>query len=69
MAWRNEKSFKVVLIRAAFIVLAVELLTGVLLAYADMPGLVQTAHLIFATVLFGLLWVSILRFRTKGITT
>ena len=69
MAWRNEKSFKVVLIRAAFIVLAVELLSGVLLAYADMPGLVQTAHLIFATVLFGLLWVSILRFRTKGITT
>jgi cytochrome c oxidase assembly protein subunit 15 len=55
MFWKNEKGIKYAKIRWAFGLLALELITGVLLAYADMPGLVQTSHLIFASVLFGLL--------------
>ncbi|MFM6935791.1 MAG: COX15/CtaA family protein [Flavobacteriales bacterium] len=63
MFWKNEKGQKYVKIRWAFVLLALELITGVLLAYADMPGLVQTSHLIFASVLFGLLLYS--SFETK----
>jgi cytochrome c oxidase assembly protein subunit 15 len=55
MFWKNEKGVKYTKIRWATGLLALELITGVLLAYADMPGLVQTSHLIFASVLFGLL--------------
>jgi cytochrome c oxidase assembly protein subunit 15 len=55
MFWKNEKGIKYMKIRWATGLLALELITGVLLAYADMPGLVQTSHLIFASVLFGLL--------------
>jgi cytochrome c oxidase assembly protein subunit 15 len=55
MFWKNEKGIKYAKIRWATGLLALELITGVLLAYADMPGLVQTSHLIFASVLFGLL--------------
>lgn len=55
MFWKNEKGIKYMKIRWATGLLAMELITGVLLAYADMPGLVQTSHLIFASVLFGLL--------------
>jgi cytochrome c oxidase assembly protein subunit 15 len=56
IAWKNEKSEKYNSIRLAFAVLGVELITGVLLAYANMPGLVQTAHLVFASILLGVLW-------------
>jgi cytochrome c oxidase assembly protein subunit 15 len=69
MAWKNELSDKIKLIRGAFLILVIELVSGVLLAYADMPGLVQTAHLVFATLLFGLLWIAILRFKSNAITT
>jgi len=55
MFWKNEKGLKYPKIRWAFVLLVLELISGVLLAYADMPGLVQTSHLIFASVLFGLL--------------
>ena len=55
MFWKNEKGIKYAKIRWATALLALELITGVLLAYAEMPGLVQTSHLIFASVLFGLL--------------
>ena len=55
MFWKNEKGIQYMKIRWATGLLALELITGVLLAYADMPGLVQTSHLIFASVLFGLL--------------
>lgn len=65
MTYRNESHYKIKLIRAAMIVLIIELISGVLLAYADMPGLVQTSHLIFASVLFGVLWMGVLRVK-KG---
>jgi cytochrome c oxidase assembly protein subunit 15 len=63
MAWKNESLSKYTFIRAAILVLALELLSGVLLAYADMPGLVQTSHLIFATIIFGILTMGIFRGR------
>lgn len=59
--WLNYKGPKERIVYTAFIVLAVELLSGVLLAYADMPGLVQTSHLIFATILFGVLFMATMR--------
>jgi cytochrome c oxidase assembly protein subunit 15 len=49
--WQNRKVWHYGRINVAFYVLALELSTGVALAYADMPGLVQTAHLVFATIL------------------
>jgi cytochrome c oxidase assembly protein subunit 15 len=44
--------------------LALELISGVLLAYANMPGLIQTSHLIFATILFGILTMLIFRIKS-----
>jgi hypothetical protein len=43
------------------------LISGVLLAYADMPGLVQTAHLLFATILFGQLLYLIFKLRVQRV--
>ena len=61
IAWRNEKKDKLWMIRIIYTILAIELFSGVLLAYADLPGFVQIAHLVFASILFGLLWMSLLR--------
>jgi len=63
LAFRNEKQFRIGQIRWSFIVLALGLISGVLLAYADMPGLVQTSHLLFASILFGQLFYLILNIR------
>lgn len=63
MVWRNEKEAKLGMIRSAFIILALELTSGVLLAYADMPGLIQTSHLVFAAILFGILMMLVFRMR------
>ncbi len=53
--WQNRKKWHYARINTAFYLLAAELITGVALAYADMPGLVQTAHLVFASMLFAVL--------------
>jgi hypothetical protein len=37
-----------------------------LLAYAKMPGLVQTSHLIFATILFGILTMGVIRGKSMA---
>ena len=50
-------------IRYAFVLLAIELISGVLLAHVDMPGLVRTVHLLFASMLFGVPWMFLLRVR------
>jgi len=63
VGWKNEKSDKLSIIRWALGILSVELLAGVCLAYFDLPGLVQTAHLLFATVLLGILGMGIYRFK------
>ncbi len=64
MVWKNEKMQKHWIIRSAFVLLVFELIGGVLLAYANMPGLVQTSHLVFAAVLFGILTMLIFRLRS-----
>lgn len=53
--WQNRKKWHYSRINVAFYLLAAELCSGVALAYADMPGLVQTAHLVFATILLAVL--------------
>ena len=53
--WQNRKKWHYARINVAFYLLAAELFTGVALAYADMPGLVQTVHLVFASVLLAVL--------------
>jgi cytochrome c oxidase assembly protein subunit 15 len=63
MFWMNEQTTKYSIIRWTFIILALELLSGVLLAYVDMPGLVRTSHLIFASVLFGMLLFSVFQLK------
>ncbi|MEJ6583515.1 MAG: COX15/CtaA family protein [Crocinitomicaceae bacterium] len=64
IAWKNEQHQKLNSIRAVFLILCLELLSGILLAHIDMPGLVQTSHLIFATILFGILTMLVFRSRT-----
>lgn len=67
MLWKNEQQQKHWIVRTAFIILALELISGILLAYANMPGLVQTSHLVFATILFGILTMLIFRLRTTNL--
>ncbi len=65
MAYFNYKSEKNKVITLMFWSLAIELFSGVLLAYVDMPGLVRTAHLFFSTIIFGGFWFLILSFFNK----
>jgi hypothetical protein len=46
--------------------LGIELTSGVLLAYANMPGLIQTSHLIFAAILFGILTMLVFRLNASN---
>jgi cytochrome c oxidase assembly protein subunit 15 len=64
LVWKNEKMKKYWIVRSAFIVLGIELTSGVLLAYANMPGLIQTSHLIFAAILFGILTMLVFRLQS-----
>jgi cytochrome c oxidase assembly protein subunit 15 len=69
MTWLNFKTDRLNAIYLAFALLSLELIGGVLLAYADMPGLVQVSHLFFAAVLFGVLSMLFIRMRPmKGIS-
>jgi len=63
IAWKNECGQKLKILRTSYVLLALELISGILLAYANMPGLVQTSHLIFATILLGTLGMTVLRVR------
>ncbi len=65
VAFINERGAKHKALRATYIILALELLSGVLLANADMPGLIQTSHLIFATIIFGILTMVVIRGRRE----
>lgn len=65
MFWMKRKVKALRIIHTAFVVLAIELLSGVLLAHFDMPGLVQTAHLLFASALFGILLMALFRLKTR----
>lgn len=65
MFWIKRKVKELRIIHSAFIVLVIELLSGVLLAHFEMPGLVQTAHLLFAAALFGILLMALFRLKTR----
>lgn len=64
MFWvkRNMRNLRI--IHWIFIFLVIELTSGVLLAHFNMPGLVQTAHLLFACVIFGLLTMAAFRMKS-----
>jgi len=64
LAWKNEQLQKLRPIRWLFVILGIELASGVLLAYANMPGIVQISHLVFATILFGIFVMLIFRMRS-----
>jgi cytochrome c oxidase assembly protein subunit 15 len=70
LVFLNYKTDRVKSIYWAFLVLAIELLGGILLAYADMPGFVQVSHLLCAVVLFGILFMQFIRLRplSKSLT-
>lgn len=68
MTWQNEKTTKYAPIRWITGLLAAELLSGILLAHVDMPAFVQTLHLIFASVMFGILTLMVFRSRVTKIT-
>lgn len=63
--WFNEKGKQYSAVRLSFFVLAMELFSGVLLAHVDMPGLVRTAHLLFASIMFGALCWLLLQARAE----
>lgn len=69
IAFNNERTYKYGPIRWVFALLVIELISGVMLAYADMPGLVQTSHLLFASVIFGLLLMITFRTRSMKLAT
>lgn len=64
MLWLNWKGPRQRPVFVLYGVLAVELISGVMLAWADMPGLVQVAHLLFASVLFGIMLFELMRKNT-----
>jgi heme a synthase len=68
IAWKNEKAAKIQMLRISYLLLAVELLSGVLLAYANMPGILRTSHLVFATLLFGTLGMTVLRGKSRPLS-
>ena len=61
----NERSYKINSIRWIFALLAVALLSGILLAHYNMPGLLQTIHLISATILAGIMFLFLIRTRNQ----
>jgi cytochrome c oxidase assembly protein subunit 15 len=63
---RNDKTLRIM--HWTFIFLVIELVSGVLLAHFNMPGLVQTSHLLFACVIFGLLTMAAFRMKYKSST-
>ena len=61
----NERGQRFGAIRLSFLVLSMELFSGVLLAHLEMPGLVRTIHLLFASVLFGVLFWFLIQSKAK----
>src|SRR5690606_34743506 len=64
--WFKRKDRELRIIHWSFYILVVELVSGILLAYFNMPGLIQTAHLLFASVLFGVLLMAMFRMKSKN---
>lgn len=65
IAWQNEKLEKLKPIRWLFGILAIELISGIVLVYANMPGFVQISHLVFAVILFCIFIMMLFRLKVK----
>ena len=63
LAFFNERNQKYKPIRWMYCLLAVELISGVLLAHADLPSVARTAHLFFASCVFGILTMVVFRLK------
>jgi cytochrome c oxidase assembly protein subunit 15 len=61
----NEKRNKYKSIRWLYFVLIIELASGVYLAHIDLAAYVQNAHLVFSTIIFGILTMLIFRARVS----
>ena len=57
---------KLTILRWLYAILSIELLSGVVLAHVDMKALVQNAHLLFASILLGILFMLIFRIRQRN---
>ncbi len=64
--WIKRKVKALRILHWSFFILTIELVSGVLLAHFQMPGLVQTAHLLFASVLFGVLLMATFRLKISA---
>lgn len=63
IAWKNEQGEKIRPIRWLFIILTVELVSGIVLVYGNMPGIVQISHLVFAVILFCIFTLMLFRLK------
>jgi len=66
MAWINERRGKFSPIRWIFIILTFELLSGIVLVYANMPSFVQITHLVLAVALFCIFTMMFFRIRINN---
>jgi cytochrome c oxidase assembly protein subunit 15 len=69
MTWMLYKSYKLREMRIfhwAYIILGLELVSGVFLNHLNMPALVQTLHLLLACILFGMLALLTLRAKWQN---
>lgn len=64
IAWKNEQGEKIRPIRWLLVILSIELVSGIILVYGDMPGMVQIAHLFFAVILFCIFTLMLFRLKT-----
>lgn len=63
IAFINERRYKILTLRWLYLILAIELLSGIVLAHLDMIAWVQNAHLLFACILLGILIMLVFRIR------
>ncbi len=63
--YKNEILYKYNIIRWLYLILVIELLSGVILAHINMIAYVQNAHLVFAVILFGILSMIVYKIKTQ----
>ncbi|MBC9813063.1 COX15/CtaA family protein [Crocinitomicaceae bacterium CZZ-1] len=63
IAWKNEQGEKIRPIRWLLMILSIELVSGIVLVYGNMPGMVQIAHLFFAVILFCIFTLMLFRLK------
>lgn len=68
IAYLNERFYKITTLRWLYFILAIELISGVVLSHLGMIGAVQNAHLLFACILLGIMFMLIFRIRAANNT-